>query len=126
LLSKFSFVKWLFPGGKDIMAEDKEVLASKISKFAEDNGLQLHPGQDAMRWAELVIKKGGCPCVPGRKECPCSQALEDIARLNRCRCGIFVNAAYIEEYNSLQAARKPRRRRDGQRGKKQAIAEDQH
>ena len=80
---------------------DRETIADNIVKFTQDNGLQIHPGQEPLKWADLVIKKGGCPCVPGRSECPCKFVLEDIEQINRCRCGLFVNGAYIEEYNRL-------------------------
>lgn len=88
----------------------KEAIAENITKFAQENHLQIHPGQDVERWAELVIKKGGCPCVPGRSECPCEFALEDIKEINRCRCGLFVNGAYLEEYERLMAERKSGKR----------------
>lgn len=88
----------------------REQIAKDIIKFAQDNNLEIHPGQEPLKWADLVIKKGGCPCVPGRNHCPCEFVLEDIKEINRCRCGLFVNGAYIEEYNSLLAERKPRRK----------------
>ncbi len=81
---------------------DRETIAENIIKFAQANKLKIHPGQDPLKWADLVIKRGGhCPCVPGRDHCPCEFALEDIKRLNRCGCGLFVNGAYIEEFNQL-------------------------
>ena len=89
---------------------DQELIAARISEVARVNGLQIHPGQDAVKWAALVIRKGGCcPCVPGRDHCPCEEFLVDIAQINRCRCGLFVNQAYIEEYNRLLAERHSRR-----------------
>lgn len=95
----------------------KENIAADIIKFAQDNELQIHPGQDPETWAELVIKKGGCPCVPGRPECPCEFALEDIKELNRCRCGLFVNGAYLEDYARLKAERKQGKRWKRKQGK---------
>ena len=85
------------------MEETREQIAAAIVKFARDNNLYIHPGQEPLRWSELVIKKGGCPCVPGRTHCPCEFALDDIKELNRCRCGLFCNGAYIEQYNNLKA-----------------------
>lgn len=83
---------------------DKETIAAAIIKFAQDNSLQIHPGQEPLKWADLVIKKGGvCPCVPGRNKCPCEFALEDIKKINRCRCGLFCNDAYLEEYKKALA-----------------------
>jgi hypothetical protein len=81
---------------------DRETIAGNIVKFAKDNKLKIHPGQEPLKWADLLIKRGGhCPCVPGRSHCPCDFVLEDIKELGRCRCGLFVNGAYIEEYNRL-------------------------
>ncbi len=89
----------------------REQIAEDIIKFARDNNLQLHPGQEPLKWADLLIKhEGRCPCVPGRNHCPCEFVLEDIKELGRCRCGLFVNGAYIEEYNSLLAKGKSRRK----------------
>lgn len=89
---------------------DQELIAARISEVARANGLQLHPGRDAFKWAALVTTNGGgCPCVPGRDHCPCEEFLGDIADINRCRCGLFVNKAYLEEYNSLLAERRSRK-----------------
>ena len=87
-----------------------EEIAEAIIKFAQDNNLEIHPGQDPLKFAERVVKKGGCPCVPGRDHCPCEFALEDIKEINRCRCGLFCNKAYIEEYNRLKAEWRSRRK----------------
>ena len=81
----------------------REQIAEAITKFAQDNNLKIHPGQEPLKWADLVIKHQGCPCVPGRNHCPCEFALEDIRELGRCRCGLFANDAFIEEYNRLRA-----------------------
>ena len=80
----------------------REQIAESIIKFAERNKLQIHPGQDPYKWADLVLVKGGCPCAPSRKHCPCAFAKEDIKELGRCSCGLFTNDAYMENYNSLQ------------------------
>lgn len=83
------------------MDRSREQIAESIVKFAEKNGLHIHPGQDPYAWAELVLVKGGCPCVPGRNSCPCAFAMADIQELGRCRCGLFTNDNYLENYNSL-------------------------
>lgn len=88
----------------------REEIAEAIIKFAQDNNLQIHPGQEPLKWADLVIEKGGCPCVPGRNHCPCEFVLEDMKDINRCRCGLFVNGAYIEEYTRLQNERESGKR----------------
>jgi len=90
---------------------DRETIAGNIVKFAQDNNLKIHPGQEPLKWGDLVIRKGGgCPCVPSRKDgCPCNFALEDIKELGRCRCGLFCNAAYVKLYNDLNAKRKEKK-----------------
>ena len=89
---------------------DRETIAANIIKLSQDNKLHIHPGQEPFKWADLVIKKGGCPCVPGRSECPCEFVPDDIKQLGRCRCGLFCNDAYLKEYNALNAARKSKKR----------------
>ncbi|MBA7596426.1 hypothetical protein ES703_03396 [subsurface metagenome] len=89
---------------------DRETIAANIVTFTRDNGLQIHPGQDPFKWADLVLKNGGCPCVPTRKQCPCEFVLEDVKELGRCRCALFCNDAYLKEYNALNAARKSKKR----------------
>lgn len=88
----------------------REEIAEDIIRFARDNNLKIHPGQEPLKFADLVIEKGGCPCVPGRDHCPCQFVLDDIKDSDRCRCGLFVNGAYIKEYNRLNAERKSKRR----------------
>lgn len=83
------------------MKGTREQIAAAIVKFAHDNNLHIHPGQEPLKWADLVIKKGGCPCVPGRNHCPCGEALGDIKELGRCRCGLFCNDGYLVEYDRL-------------------------
>ena len=71
---------------------DRETIAANIIRVVQDNNLKIHPGQEPLKWADLVIKKGGvCPCVPGRDHCPCEFVLEDVKELGRCRCGLFCN-----------------------------------
>lgn len=90
---------------------ESKTIAADIVKFAQDNNLKIHPGQEPLKWGDLVLRKGGaCPCVPGRNHCPCEFVLSDIRELGRCRCGLFVNDTYIEEYNRLLAERKSKKR----------------
>jgi len=88
----------------------REEIAEDIIRFARENNLEIHPGQDPLKFAELIIKHEGCPCVPGRNHCPCEFVLEDMKALGRCRCGLFCNNDYIEEYNNLNARRKSRKK----------------
>ncbi|MBA7498867.1 hypothetical protein ES704_01605 [subsurface metagenome] len=89
---------------------DRKTIAANIIKFTQDNGLQIHPGQEPLKWADLVLKNGGCPCVPTRKQCPCEFVAADIKELGRCRCGLFCNGAYLREYSALNAGRKSKKR----------------
>ena len=90
---------------------DRETIAEGIIKFAQDNKLKIHPGQEPLKWADLLIKRGGhCPCCKDRDHCPCEFVLEDIKELGRCRCGLFCNDAYIREYNSLISQQKGRKK----------------
>jgi len=91
------------------MDRTREQIAESIIKFAERTNLRLHPGRDPYVWADLVIKKGGCPCVPGRNSCPCAFVKEDIKEDGRCACGLFANDAYIENYNSLKSDAKSKK-----------------
>lgn len=68
--------------------------------------ISLHPGRDPETQSKLVIKKGGCPCVPGRQKCPCEQAMDDIEELNHCRCYLFVNDIYLKEYERVVVNRR--------------------
>ena len=90
---------------------DRDRIAENIVKFAQDNKLKIHPGQEPLKWADLLIKHGGhCPCVRDRDHCPCDFALQDIKDQNSCRCGLFVNESYVEEYNRLTAQLKGRKK----------------
>ena len=91
---------------EEIVSEPDKV-ADDILQFAERHELLLHPGRDIHKWAELVIKEGGCcPCVPSRRGCPCEYVLQDIEEENCCRCRLFVNEAYLRQYNELTRRRK--------------------
>ncbi len=90
---------------------DRETIAGNIVKFAQDNKLKIHPGQDPLKWGDLLIKRGGhCPCVRDRDHCPCDFVLEDIKELGRCRCGLFCNGTYIDEFNRLTAQLKGKKK----------------
>ena len=91
------------------MDRTREQIAKSIIKFAERSKLQLHPGRDPYVWADLVIEKGGCPCVPGRTSCPCAFVKEDVEKEGRCACGLFATDAYIENYNYLNSEAKKKR-----------------
>lgn len=82
-------------------------VAENIKQFLKDHeGITIHPGRTSEKWSELVVKEGGCPCVPGRNRCPCDEALEDIKRLNHCRCYLFVNDEYLKIYEEVVVKKK--------------------
>ncbi|MBA7593447.1 hypothetical protein ES703_00367 [subsurface metagenome] len=91
------------------MGQTKEQIAKSIVKFADQNKLHIHPGQDPNDWATQVLLAGGCPCVPGRTSCPCAFVKEDIEKFGRCRCGLFTDDNYLENYNSLKGETKKKR-----------------
>ncbi len=87
----------------------REEIAEDIIRFARENNLKIHPGQEPLKWAKLVLRKGErCPCVPERNPCPCGFVLADIKELGQCRCGLFCNDAHIELYNELQGGKSKR------------------
>lgn len=88
------------------MDRTREQVAESIIKFAERSKLHIHPGRDPYKWADQVLIVGGCHCVPGRSSCPCAFVMEDIKELGRCRCGLFANDDYLENYNSLNSRAK--------------------
>ena len=92
------------------MDRTREQIAESIIKYAERNKLHIHPGRDPLEWADLVLKEGGCPCVRGRPSCPCAFVMEDIRKEGCCRCGLFVNDAYIDEYNMLRSRLKGKKK----------------
>lgn len=92
------------------MNKTREQIAENITRFAGKNGFHIHPGQDPNTWADLVLLKGGCPCVPGRNSCPCASAVEDIKTLGRCRCGLFVTDDYLVTYNNLKSEANAKRK----------------
>lgn len=89
-------------------------IARGIEEFlASHEGISLHPGRKPLSQGELVIKKNGCPCVPGRQKCPCEQAMDDIEELNHCRCYLFVNDAYLKDYEEKVINRKKKKPQGG-------------
>lgn len=91
------------------MDRTREQIAESIIKFAERSKLHIHPGRDPYDWADQVLIAGGCPCVPGRPSCPCAFVKEDIKELGRCRCGLFADDNYLENYNSLKGEAKKKK-----------------
>jgi ferredoxin-thioredoxin reductase catalytic subunit len=89
---------------------NRDEIVSNILEFAEVNKLHILPGHDVTKWVNAVIKENGCPCVPSRKgDCPCEYALDDIKQNHCCRCHLFVDDVYLEEYNRLTKKKKSHR-----------------
>ncbi len=82
--------------------DDAKNVAQNIKRFLEEHdGITLHPGRTPEAQGDLVVQKGGCPCVPGRPKCPCVEAMDDIKAINHCRCYLFVNDSYLKEYQRV-------------------------
>ena len=83
--------------------EQIEKIARNILKFRVKHNLYILPSHDVKKWAELVIKEGGCPRVPSRKgSCPCKYALDDIKESHCCRRHLFVDEEYLKLYEELE------------------------
>ena len=103
------------PSGKwynRTMDRTREQIAESIIKFADRSKLHIHPGRDPYQWAELVLVAGGCPCVPGRTSCPCAFVMEDIGKEGCCRCGLFANDSYLDNYNSLTSRTRKKKEKE--------------
>ena len=74
----------------------KNEIIKGIVKFKYEHGFLFHPGKTPDKWADLVIKSQGCPCVPGRPQCPCQEAADEVKNLGHCRCYLFCNESYME------------------------------
>jgi ferredoxin-thioredoxin reductase catalytic subunit len=73
----------------------KEELIAKIEKFAKDNKLGFS-AQKSKLIAAILRNNGYCPCRRVKSPttlCPCTYALDDIKKLGKCTCGLFVNSA---------------------------------
>ncbi len=68
-----------------------EDVIRELREFAKSNGLVVANSDCLARHAQRFLELGRCPCVEGRTECPCSDALADLERLGRCECGILID-----------------------------------
>ncbi len=77
----------------------EQEVAQEIKRLLEEHPfLSIHPSRTPEKWAALVVKQGGCPCVPGRAKCPCDEVMADIAEKGYCRCQLFVNEKWMQWY----------------------------
>jgi len=85
-----------FPGLKDMgvksRASDKAKANRKrreICDFARDHNLVIHPGKGYDYYIESYFMFNCCPCDKTRHDCPCNEAVEEIARDGYCKCRLF-------------------------------------
>lgn len=61
----------------------------KLTKHCENKSFKLSD-----RWESvvegLIRKAGSCPCRLGNCPCPCQFHEEELERLGRCHCGLFI------------------------------------
>lgn len=77
-------------------------IRKRIIRFCADNNLAINPNFSLQGWAEKVVMKDGCPCVPSRKECPCEHAVNDILEERICKCGFIMDMNYYNEFLKIQ------------------------
>jgi len=85
----------------------KEKFRNGFERYAESNGFTLNPDKkvvdtllDGMLWNKEEYGYQYCPCraVTGDKGkdsklvCPCVYIQEEVERMGRCWCGLFVTA----------------------------------
>ena len=78
--------------------KDKPAVKADIQGFIAEHGLQIHPQRDLDVWVDKLTQKGSCLCDPRRPDCPCTRALDEIARRGACTCTFLVNQDYLERY----------------------------
>lgn len=90
---------------------DEAEVIQAINKFLQEHPeLHIHPSRTPESWAPLVIKAGGCPCVPGRPSCPCTDVMVDVEKKGYCRCQTFVDDKWMGWYRQYIKGRKNRKK----------------
>ena len=69
--------------GKEVVQKRRE-----ICDFARDNNLVIHPGGYGY-YIDSFLMFHYCSCAPERKNCPCPEAIEEVAKNGHCRCNLF-------------------------------------
>jgi len=90
-----------------VLNKSKEKLRDGFKRYAESQGFTFNPDEkvvdtllDGMLWNKKEYGYQYCPCraVSGDKGkdvklvCPCVYIHEEVERMGRCWCGLFVNA----------------------------------
>ena len=61
----------------------------EIVDFARDNNLIINPGVGYDYYVESYFKFACCPCDTERKNCPCSEAKDEVNEIGWCKCRLF-------------------------------------
>ena len=61
----------------------------EICDFARDHHLVIHPGGGYDYYIESFFMFNCCPCDQSRKNCPCEEAVQEVARDGHCKCRLF-------------------------------------
>ena len=72
------------PSAKTLNKKRREIL-----DFARNNNLVIHPGGGYEYYVESFFQFECCACDPNRKNCPCPEAVAEVAKLGWCKCRLY-------------------------------------
>lgn len=78
------------------MNKQVKELVNSFVKHCRDNNVYVNPYHSLYQWAEKVIEKGRCPCVPTRMSCPCPESIEEFGNEGVCKCMYFMTDKYYK------------------------------
>jgi len=61
----------------------------ELLDFAQEHGFTINPAVGYDYYVDGYFMFNHCPCDPTRKECPCSQAREEVETNGHCLCHLF-------------------------------------
>lgn len=59
-----------------------------IIAFARDHNFILHP-LGLTYYAESYMEFSCCVCDPTRKECPCTESIDEVNTVGHCKCRLY-------------------------------------
>ena len=75
-----------------------------ICEFARDHNLVIHPGKGYDYYIDSYYMFNCCPCDPSRLDCPCPEAVEEVAGQGYCKCRLFWRSLDDFKENMLEEA----------------------
>lgn len=72
------------PSNKTLNKKRREIL-----DFARDNKLVIHPGKGYDYYVDNYFRFECCVCDPTRPNCPCPEAIEEVAKIGWCKCRLY-------------------------------------